>query len=80
MYELRQDSILKRTHLSSDALVNSLVREGIKESYGLVLNGYVKLSSILDYALRFLQSESINRLDCFWLCSEVLVERGGVRI
>jgi hypothetical protein len=75
MYELRQDSILKRTHLSSDALVNSLVREDIKESGGLVLNGYVKLSGILNNALRFLQSEGINGLNGFWLCPEVLVER-----
>ena len=52
-----------------------LVREGIKESGGLVLNGYVKLSSILNDALRSLQSESIDGLNCFWLCPEVLVER-----
>ena len=75
LYKFRQGSVLKRAHLSGNPLVGSLVCEGVKESCGLVLNGYVKLSRILNDALRFLQSESINRLNGFWLCLEVLVER-----
>ncbi len=74
LYEVSQDSILKRTHLSGDSLVISPVRQGIQESHGLVLNGYVKLSSRLNYTLCFLQSEGMNGLDCLRLCSEVLVE------
>ncbi len=74
LYEVSQDSILKRAHLSGDPLVISPVRQGIKKSHGLVLNGYVELSSRLNYTLCFLQSEGMNGLDCLWLCSEVLVE------